>query len=206
VNICGQRQWSGGCQRHGAGAVGGSRVLGSHQDVPWHCDLGRWGSCARLCALIFPYVVLPYVIHWFNEFGEPVSYDTPLRSLYHTICYIVTSQCGPPAQPTAQSDPDLEVKDYGYGFGAASGSEYINALAEEMMRRQRVWNAERPERAREREAEWRLQQQQHMGRGFGGGGERGFGPSERGGYGKPRGAPMPPLFAVMPHHCRIPKR
>jgi hypothetical protein len=94
VNICGQRQWSGGCQRRGAGAVGGSRVLGSHQDVPWHCDLGRWGSRARLCALIFPYVVLPYVIHWFNEFGEPVSYDTPLRSLYHTICYIVTSQCG----------------------------------------------------------------------------------------------------------------
>jgi hypothetical protein len=67
--------------------------LGSHQDVPWHCDLGRWGSCARLCALIFPYVVLPYVIHWFNEFGEPISYDTPLRSLYHSICYSVTSQC-----------------------------------------------------------------------------------------------------------------
>jgi hypothetical protein len=104
----------------------------------------------------------------------------------------------PPAQPTAQSDPDLEVKEYGYGFGAASGSEYINTLAEETMRRQRVWNAERPERAREREAEWRLQQQQHMGRGFGGGGERGFGPSEHGGYGEPRGAPMPPPFVVMP--------
>ena len=95
MNICGQCQWSGGCQWHGAGAVGGTRVLGSHQDVPWHCDVGRWGSCARLCALIFPYVVLPYVIHWFNEFGEPISYDTPLRSLYHSICYSVTSQCDP---------------------------------------------------------------------------------------------------------------
>jgi len=114
----------------------------------------------------------------------------------------------PPAQSTAQSDPELEVKDYGYGYGAASGSGYIDALAEEMLRRQRVWNVEKPERAREREAEWRLQQQQHMGRGFGGGsgGGRGLGPSERGGYGGPggyvldegpRGARMPPPFEVM---------
>jgi hypothetical protein len=43
--------------------------------------------------IIFPYAVLPslpYIIHRFNEFGEPISYDTPLRSLYHTICYTVT--------------------------------------------------------------------------------------------------------------------
>jgi hypothetical protein len=43
--------------------------------------------------IIFPYAVLPslpYIIHRFNAFGEPISYDTPLRSLYHTICYTVT--------------------------------------------------------------------------------------------------------------------
>jgi hypothetical protein len=80
VNICGQRQWSGGCQRRGAGAVGGSRVLGSHQDVPWHCDLGRWGSRARLCALIFPYVVLSYyMLHCNVTMCTPNREDYPYR-------------------------------------------------------------------------------------------------------------------------------
>ena len=36
---------------------------------------------------------MAYTIHRFNEFGEPISYDTLLHSLYHTICYTVTSQC-----------------------------------------------------------------------------------------------------------------
>ena len=38
---------------------------------------------------------MAYTIHRFNEFGEPISYDTLLHSLYHTICYTVTSQCDP---------------------------------------------------------------------------------------------------------------
>jgi len=91
------------------------------------------------------------------------------------------------------------MKDYEYGFGASSGSGYANV--------------KRPERARERDAEWRLQQQQ--GWGFDGGNGGGFGPSGRGGLGPsewgrcggqegyvrvggPRRAQMPPPLAVTP--------
>jgi hypothetical protein len=67
-----------------------------------------------------------------------------------------------------ENTPDIEMKDYEYEFGAASGLGHANV--------------ERPEKARESAAEWRLHQQQH-GWGFGGGNRRGFGPSQRGGYG-----------------------
>ena len=54
----------------------------------------------------------------------------------------------PPSMPPASttSDPDLEVKDYGFGFGDASGLGYAPILAKE---RAREWEAER---ARERAA------------------------------------------------------
>ncbi|KAH9990978.1 hypothetical protein BJV74DRAFT_419078 [Russula compacta] len=94
----------------------------------------------------------------------------------------------PPSQPLSSSSTDgFEVKDYGYGFGRASGTSHaVASTREERVPREREW-----ERNREVEREpyaWRPRRGSYSDRGYGGRrarGTNGFGRAVSGrGYGR----------------------
>lgn len=69
-----------------------------------------------------------------------------------------TDAVHPPVLLPAEADPDLAVKDYGFGFGAASGSGYAALAREERLAREREFEAERA-----REALWNVDPSALMG-------------------------------------------